>query len=212
MRVIPFRLKTSAAALCAFSLVFICLQESAYTSDLPQQGYRRDRWEHPEAILDTLGIRAGMVIGEVGAGSGYFTFMLSERVGETGKVYANDISNRALSTLRDRARRNGVENIEIIQGEVERTLFPPATMDMVIMVYVFHELTEPVALMDDIKLCLKPGAEVVIIDGDHDKIGGRVRHWLTEEETVERIEEAGYELVRIEKYLPLDNIYVCRPK
>ena len=153
MRLKPYRLKTFVTALCAFSLVFICLHESAYTSDLPQQRYSRARWEHPEAILDTLGIRAGMVIGEVGAVSGYFTFMLYDRVGETGKIFANDISRSALSTLRERARRNGVENIEVIQGEVENTRFPPATMDMVIMVLTYVRCPRSIAFQSD-RVCV----------------------------------------------------------
>ncbi|MFC1499785.1 class I SAM-dependent methyltransferase [Candidatus Zixiibacteriota bacterium] len=171
----------------------------------------RDRWENPEAILDTLGIRPGMVIGEVGAGTGYFTFLLSERVGGSGKIYANDINRRSLSTLRARASRNDLANIEIIQGEVEQTNFPAATMDMVVMVYVFHDFTEPLAMMENIKLSLKPGAPVVIIDADHDRIRDRSQHFLSREQLIERVTEAGYELVRIETYLPDDNIYVFKP-
>jgi len=205
------RLSLALPALLALPLLVTGQLDHPDAATLYQQGYGRDRWAQPEAILDTLGIRPGMVIGEVGAGTGYFTFHLSERVGETGKVYANDISRRALSTLRSRANRNELTNIEIIQGEVERTNFPAATMDMVIMVYVFHDFTEPLAMMEDIKLSLKPGAPVVIIDGDHDKIGGRSQHFLTKEQVIERVEEAEYELVRIETWLPRDTIFVFRP-
>ncbi|MFC1629206.1 class I SAM-dependent methyltransferase [Gemmatimonadota bacterium] len=205
------RLNLTLPALLALPLLFAGQLDHPGTGTRYQQGYGGDRWENPSAILDTLGIGPGMVIGEVGAGTGYFTFLLSERVGETGKIYANDISRSSLSTLRARARRDELTNIEIIQGEETRTLFPSATMDMVIMVYVFHDFTEPLDMMEDIKLSLKPGAPVVLIDGDHDKIGERDRHFLTREQVIERVEEAGYELVRIETWLPNDNIYVFMP-
>lgn len=182
----------------------------AYAGDHSPQEYGRERWQNPERILDTLGVREGMVIGEVGAGDGYFTFKLANRIGSKGKVYANDINRRALSALRSRCEREGVENIEILQGGVTRTNFPAHTMDMVIMVYVFHELTEPIALMEDIKSSLKPGALVVIVDRDPDRYGREYGHFMRKEDIIERVLEADYELVDVKTFLPRDNIYILR--
>ena len=84
----------------------------------------RDKWHQPEKVMDLVGVRPGMIIGEVGAGHGYFTFKLSQRVGESGKIYANDISRSALRYLRDRCDRERITNIETFIGEVEDPLAP----------------------------------------------------------------------------------------
>ena len=71
----------------------------------------REQWQPPEQIMDSIGVKPGMIIGEPGAGSGYFTFHLSKRVGEKGKVYANDISRSSLNEIEIRAKREGINNI-----------------------------------------------------------------------------------------------------
>jgi ubiquinone/menaquinone biosynthesis C-methylase UbiE len=116
--------------------------------------------------MDAIGVKAGMTIGEVGAGNGYFTFKLARRVGPTGSIYANDIDRGALRNIEAGARRRNLENIVIVRGETADPLFPPGVMDLVIMVYVFHELAEPVALLQNLKPSLKPGAPVVILERD----------------------------------------------
>jgi len=185
-----------------------CFALDSRTDSLLQSG--RDRWQQPEKIMDAVGIKPGMVIGEAGAGRGYFTFKMAQRLGKIGKIYANDIVQRELDYIKDRCKKEGIENIETILGEVEDPLFPKGEMDLVIMVYVFHDLEKPVAFLKNIKPCLKPGAIVVIVDGDPEKQSSR--HFLKKETVLEKIEEANYELVRIETFLPRDSIYICHPK
>ncbi len=74
-------------------------------SSCSSQWSRRDKQLQPELVLDTIGVKSGMVIGEVGAGEGYLTFKLSTRVGPTGKIYANDIKKSVLKTIRQKVRR-----------------------------------------------------------------------------------------------------------
>jgi len=95
------------------------------------QNSYRDQQMQPERLMDSLGVKPGMIIGEAGAGQGYFTFWLSKRVGETGRVYANDIDESVLRSIRNRCNREGIKNIETIVGEVEDPLFPAQQMDMV---------------------------------------------------------------------------------
>jgi ubiquinone/menaquinone biosynthesis C-methylase UbiE len=151
-----------------------------------------------------------MVIGEVGAGHGYFTFHLSRRVGKSGKVYANDIASRALAAIRRKCDAEGIANIETIVGEVEDPLLPRGVLDMVFIVNAFHDLAKPVALLNNLVPSLKPGAPVVIIDRDPDKVGGFNRHVLTQEEVLEHIETSDFDLVRIETFLPQHNIYIIK--
>ena len=78
----------------------------------------RETWQPPEKILDAIGARPGMRVGEAGAGQGYFTFPLARRVGSEGIVLANDISASSLAVIRERAVREGLGNIRIVRGEI----------------------------------------------------------------------------------------------
>jgi len=170
----------------------------------------RDRYHQPDKVMDAVGVRPGMVIGEVGAGGGYFTFHLSRRVGDSGKIYANDISTRALASLRRKCEAEGISNIETIAGQVEDPLFPDDALDMVFIVNAFHDLARPVELLNNLVPSLKPGAPVVIIDRDPDKVGGYNRHVLTQEEVLEHIRSSDFDLDRIETFLSQHNIYILK--
>lgn len=182
-----------------FSVLYLLLQADV-----------RDTYHQPDHVMDVVGVKPGMVIGEVGAGHGYFTFHLSRRVGESGKIYANDIASRALASIRRKCEEEGIANIETVIGEVKNPLFPDAVLDMVFIVNAFHDLAKPVELLNNIVPSLKPGAPVVIIDRDPDKVGGYNRHVLTQEEVLEHIKNSDFDLDRIETFLPQHNIYIIK--
>jgi ubiquinone/menaquinone biosynthesis C-methylase UbiE len=162
--------------------------------------------------MDAVGVKPGMTVGEVGAGHGYFTFKLSRRVGPEGKVYANDIDREALESIESRAKREDVGNIVTILGEVERPLFPEAAMDVVIMVYVLHDLAKPVELLRNIRPSLKEKAPLVILEQDPEKKSDAAGHFYSEQKLRGIVEKAGYEVSRVETFLPRDNIYICLAK
>lgn len=170
----------------------------------------RDRDHQPERVMDVVGVKPGMVIGEVGAGRGYFTFHLSRRVGESGKVYANDISSRALASIRRQCEKAGIHNIETMLGEVEDPRLPMGILDMVFIVNAFHDLARPVELLDNLVPSLKPEAFVVIIDRDPAKFRDYGGHFLTQDEVMEKIEKSQFELVRTETFLTQHTIYIIK--
>jgi ubiquinone/menaquinone biosynthesis C-methylase UbiE len=170
----------------------------------------RDNSHQPEKVMNVVGVKPGMVLGEVGSGHGYFTFHLSRRVGDSGKIYANDISTRALAAIRRKCESEGISNIETIVGEVEDPLLPEDALDMVFIVNAFHDLAKPVELLNNLVPSLKPGASVVIIDRDPDKVGGFNRHVFTQEEVLEHIKNSDFDLDRIETFLPQHNIYIIK--
>ena len=182
---------------------------------LPQlqagQNTYRDRELQPEKIMDTIGVKPGLIIGEGGAGSGYFTFKLADRIGSTGKIYANDISTRALSSIRSRCEREGVNNIETILGEVENPLFPQG-LDMIFMVAAFHDFEKPVEWLENAKPSMKPEATLVIVEKDPEKYGRDSGHHMTKDEILDTVKKADFELVRVEMFLERDNIYIFRLK
>jgi len=126
---------------------------------------RRDRRDQPEKLLDIARVKPEMSVGEAGAGSGYFTFYISRRVGERGKVYANDIDESSLQNLKDRCVREGAENIETVLGETADPCFPVSDLDMVTMLYAFHDFTEKEQWLRNVKKYMKEDASLVIFDG-----------------------------------------------
>jgi SAM-dependent methyltransferase len=144
-------------------------------------------------------------------------------VGNQGKVYANDINERSLSTIRERCRKNDVSNVETILGEMDDPLLPEGTLDMVIMVWVFHHLDQPAPLLENLKPSLKPGAPLVIvgpkdleIDTEKNAFGEQVEpDRPTLRERIEKAAgEAGFELklIRLESFLPRDDIYILNAR
>jgi ubiquinone/menaquinone biosynthesis C-methylase UbiE len=170
---------------------------------------RRDEWQQPEKVMEVIGVKEGMVIGIAGAGRGYFSFKMAPRVGPTGHIFANEINEQKLNYIKKKCRREKIQNITTILGEVKDPLFPKGKMDMVFMCYVFHHLEKPVEFMINIKPSLKPKANVVILEQDPEKTGSY--HFLETEVVKERIKAAGYKIIKIETFLSKDNIFICRP-
>ncbi len=171
----------------------------------------RDEWQQPERIMDSIGVDTGMVIGEPGAGDGYFTFKLAKRVGSAGKIYANDIVEGKLASLRRQSEVQGIKNITTILGEVEDPLFPDGNMDMIVMMYVFHDLEKPEIFLRNLISDLKPGGMLYLIERDPERFGATYRHFLSRDEMVRKVKAGGFRVTKIIDDFPRDNIYVCIP-
>jgi len=157
-----------------FFLVLAAAALSART-DLQEYGERRDNERQPpDKVMNALGIKPGLTIGEVGAGHGRYTVHLAARVGPAGKVYAEDIDSPSLDYLRGRIKRTGLSNVEVILGKVDDPLFPKAGLDMVFMVWVYHMLESPAALLKNIVPGLKPGATIVMVEPVPDEIEAEI--------------------------------------
>jgi ubiquinone/menaquinone biosynthesis C-methylase UbiE len=172
----------------------------------------RETWQPPGKILDAIGVRPGMRVGEAGAGRGYFTFPLARRVGPGGVVFANDISSSSLDVIRERAGREGLANIKTVVGAAEDPLFPEKNLEMVVMVYVLHEVERPVPFLKNLRSYLKPGASLVIIEGNNTGEGAHAPPFMTSRQIIEALSEAGYELDRAETFLPRDTMHIFKAK
>jgi len=201
---------TKRSVRCSVTLLVAAVSMTAAVSLSNDRDADREVWQPPERIMDAVGVSEGMRIGEAGAGEGYLTFHLAKRVGDRGVVYANEISEGDLEIIRDRARREGVDNIVTVLGEVEDPRFPEKDLDMVIMVYVLHHLDRPIQFLQNLEGYLKPGAPVVIVEKNTDTHRSHPPEFMTNHQILETIEESGYELERTETFLPRDTIYVYR--
>ncbi len=190
------------------TLIFLLL---ILNNECLSQNKDRDSWQKPEAIMDTIGVKEGMVIGEAGAGEGYFTFKLSKRVGKTGKIYANDISEKALRAIKRRCEREGINNITTILGKQDDPLFPEGKLDMVVMMMAFHEFKNQINWLQNVKPSMKTNATLIIIERDPEKWSSGRSHFMTKEKILKTVKKADYILLRMETFLPKDNIYIFRP-
>ncbi len=168
----------------------------------------RDRWLQPERVMDAVGLRPGMTVGEVGAGRGYFTVKLARRVGPRGRVLANDIDDGALRALAARCADEGLGNVEVIHGEVEDPRLPATALDLVFLVYSLHDVDRPVALLRNLAPSLVAGGLVVVLDEDPEVTGDR--HFLAAGRIRGLLAQAGYEEVPTEDFLERDLLLVFR--
>lgn len=131
---------------CSIQILFA--QEKKF--DIEEWEIGLNKRQPPVTIMDAIGFKEGMIVGEVGAGTGRMTMWLADRVRDSGKVYANDIDTEALKHLEERCKRDGFSNIETIVGDVADPKLPMRKLDIVFMINVYHHLDEPVPLISNI--------------------------------------------------------------
>jgi ubiquinone/menaquinone biosynthesis C-methylase UbiE len=178
-------------------------QQAEYERERDAYERRRDTETQIGRALDIAGVKPGMTVGEVGAGNGYFTLKLARRVGQSGRVYANDIiENYGLGELRDRAKQQGLSNIETILGTETDPRLPSGRLDMVFLVAVLHDLTRPVEILEKVAVSLKPGAKVVIVENENVENDGMNPGPQTRREFLDIFARTRFVVERIDKSLP----------
>ena len=107
----------------------------------------RDDEEAPDVALSVLKIARGAAVADIGAGSGYITERLAARVGPAGKVFANDVQPQMLDLLARRLARKKIANVTLVQGTLDDPKLPPESVDLALMVDVYHEFSQPQAML-----------------------------------------------------------------
>lgn len=142
----------------------------------------RQTEERPDLLLPLLKLKPGDVAADIGAGSGYHTRRLATAVGPTGKVYAVDIQPEMLSALAERLRETGVTHVIPVLGTESDPRLPPESLDLALLVDVYHELAYPYEMMRAICSALKPGGRVALVEfrADDPKVPIKALHTMTE--------------------------------
>jgi len=126
----------------------------------------RDANKEAQQVARLMGLRPGMVVGDIGAGAGYYAVRLSRVVGPSGAVVAQDVRKDYLTFLAKRVQGLNLRNVKIALGEPHDPRLPTASLDAAILVHMYHEIAEPYAFLYNLAPALKPGARVGIVDLD----------------------------------------------
>lgn len=124
----------------------------------------REREERPDLLLAALDLAPGMAVADVGAGTGYYSWQLAARIGDGGRVYAVDVQPQMLALLKERMARRGVRNVQPVLGSATDTGLAPGSIDLALMVDVYHELDHPREILDSLLRALKPGGRLALVE------------------------------------------------
>jgi len=141
----------------------------------------REKEEKPQLLLELLDLEPGDVVADIGAGSGYHTRRLARAVAPSGSVFAVDIQPEMLEMLSERLKEEGIENVEPVLGQIDDVKLPEGSVDLVLMVDVYHEFSHPYEMMRSISRSLKPGGRVVLVEyrGEDEWVPIKPHHKMT---------------------------------
>ena len=155
----------------------------------------REREENVSQAIANLNIRPGEDIADIGAGSGYYTFRMAELAPE-GKVYAVDIQPEMLALMDEKIRTEGIENVELVQGSEFSPQLAENSVDLVIMVDVYHELAYPREMMENIVSALRPAGRFVLLEyrTEDPEVPIKRLHKMSERQAVREMDAVGLRL------------------
>ncbi len=160
-------------------------------------------------VMDIIGIKENMHVGEIGGGNGRFAVKVARRVGDSGKVYANDIDLKAVRFMTQRCERDNIKNMQVILSRPTNPNFPRNKLDMVYIINTYDYFTDPVRLLSNTKYSLKPDGKLAIVAYDPNKVKKKKRRGVEKNLLLNQVPSAGYRLLDIDTTsLVYDNVYM----
>lgn len=173
----------------------------------------RPQEENTELAIKNLPIDKKSVVADIGAGSGYYTFRIAKKVPE-GKVYAVEIQDPAIKYLQDRSKELGIDNVITIKGTEQSPMLPENSIDLAIMVDVYHELLYPQEVMQSIKKSLKPNGKLLLIEyrGEDPEVAIKPLHKMTVDQVTKELSANGFKLVQNGQFMRIQHFLVFEKK
>jgi SAM-dependent methyltransferase len=170
----------------------------------------RDEEEAPNVALSALKIARGSTVADIGAGSGFMTERLAAQVGAAGKVYANDVQPQMLQLLAARLAKKKIANVTLVQGDIDDPKLPAASIDLEIMVDVYHEFSQPQAMLRRLREALKADGRMVLLEyrKEDPNIPIRAEHKMSVAEAKLEVEAEGFTLSKVDESLPRQHILI----
>jgi ubiquinone/menaquinone biosynthesis C-methylase UbiE len=172
----------------------------------------REKEELPEKALDALNIPKGAAVADVGAGVGYFTWRLADRVGPSGVVYGEDIQQKMLDQLVSNMRERNISNVRAVLGTIEDPKLPANALDLILLVDVYHEFSEPEKMLNRMREALKPNGRLVLIEyrGEDPNVPIRPEHKMTVKQVQAEVQPEGFRFDQSIEVLPQQHIIIFR--
>ena len=197
--------------LLAFALLL--LASCASIKQCAYGGFGRNHWQQPERVIQSLEIKPGDRVADLGAGGGYFTFRLAKAVGPSGKVYAVDIDPDMTDLISKQAKKQNVENVEVILAKPDDPLLPKAGVDLIFTVDTYHHFENRMKYFARLQKYLKPNGRIAIIDFDRRAwFEGLWRHYTPPEFLKKEMEAAGFALQHEFDFLDRQSFLIFTPK
>jgi ubiquinone/menaquinone biosynthesis C-methylase UbiE len=165
--------------------------------------------EQPERVLDALAITPDMQVADVGAGTGYFSLRIARRLGPQGRVFATDIQPEMLARLRANAAAAGISSIVAVPCTDRDAGLLPSSVDLELLVDVYHELAHPEDTLRQLRRALRPGGRLVLVEyrGDDPDVGIKPEHAMTIPQVRAEVESCGFKLTKLHEFLPKQRIF-----
>jgi len=174
----------------------------------------REKEERSSLLLKSLRLKPGEVIADIGAGSGYFTFPLAQKVGPTGKVYAVDIQPEMLNLIRQRMQERKVANVVPIKGTESDPKITEETIHLILLVDVYHEFSHPYEMTLAMVRALKPGGRLVFVEYrlEDPDVPIKLVHKMSQRQVLKEMEPHPLRHVRTLDVLPWQHIIIFEKK
>jgi cyclopropane fatty-acyl-phospholipid synthase-like methyltransferase len=167
--------------------------------------------EQPDKALDLMNLKPGMQIADIGSGVGYMTLRMAKRVGPTGKIYGVDLQQGMLDKLKENAKAEKITNVETILGEPADPKLPAGKIDMVLMVDVYHEVSQPQEMIRKVRQALKADGRLILLEyrAEDPSIPINPEHKMTVEQVRAEIEPEGFKLqMPVNESLPRQHLLI----
>jgi ubiquinone/menaquinone biosynthesis C-methylase UbiE len=171
----------------------------------------REQEENTSLLLKNLALKPGMVIADIGAGSGYHSTLLSNMVGN-GKVYAVDVEREMIAFLKDRIKREGKKNILPVLSTEKNVALPANSVDQMLLVDVYHEFSFPYEMVISMLEALKPGGKLVLVEfrAEDPNVPIKTIHKMSERQAVKEFKAAGFTFEKNISNLPWQHCLIFR--
>ncbi len=173
----------------------------------------RQKEENVKLALENLPIKANSVVADIGAGTGYYTFRIAPKVPQ-GKVYAVELQNEAINFLKNKSKQLKLNNVEVIKGTEQSLNLPENSIDLAMMVDVYHELSYPHEYLQALRRSLKPDGKLLLLEyrGEDLNVPIKELHKTTVAQDNKELAANGFKLVQDKEFLPIQHFLVYGKK
>jgi len=164
--------------------------------------------ENPEEMLAQLELKEGMTVCDMGCGDGYYTLELAKRVGPSGKVFAVDIQPEMLQELSRRCQQFDLKNVDMLLGSPHDPKLPDGKLDLILMVDVYHEFSNPVEMLTAMRQSLKPDGRIALVEfrAEDPQVPIKPEHKMTKKQILKEYKANGFRLVKEYDRLPWQHV------